>query len=141
MAKSKSKYTTEIAEAICEKVATGSNLHQICSSDEFPSRETVYAWLRQYPEFSDKYARARELRSDVRADRIDSYVRAMLTRSLTPEQCRVAIDAEKWQAGKENPRRYGDRLAVGGTPDGDPIKSEIVIRMVPSPKQIEGDDD
>jgi len=79
-----------------------------------PDRDTVYAWLGKYTEFSDNYARAREDRADWRSDRIDDYVRRMISGEIDANTCRVAIDAEKWQAGKEKPRRYGDKLELSG---------------------------
>jgi hypothetical protein len=55
------------------------------------------------------YARAREHRAEARADRIDDYIEQLLTGKLDANVARVAIDAEKWQASKEQPKRFGDR--------------------------------
>ena len=72
------------------------------------------------------YARAREARADLRSERIDGYVADMIAGKLAPDAARVAIQAEQWQAGKEQPRRYGDKIAhVGGSPEDPPIKTEI----------------
>jgi hypothetical protein len=54
------------------------------------------------------HARAREERADHRAEKIDEI--AELT--LQGHAARVAIDAQKWLAAKEMPRRYGDHLNV-----------------------------
>jgi hypothetical protein len=58
------------------------------------------------------YARAREHRADARADRIDEICDELHRGKLDPNAARVLIDAEKWQAGKEMPKRYGDRVEV-----------------------------
>lgn len=111
--------TPELLAAICAKVSEGSNLDKLCALPEFPSKDTVYRWLREDPSFSDDYARARTHRADARSDRIDSYVRLSIAGKLDAQVARVAIDAEKWQAGKENPKRYGDKVqAEHSGPDG-----------------------
>ena len=72
------------------------------------------------------YARAREARADLRSERIDGYVTDMIAGKLAPDAARVAIQAEQWQAGKEQPRRYGDKIAhVGGGPEDPPIKADV----------------
>ena len=119
------KYTPEFikqaCEQICQMVAAGGNLDKICLLPDLPSKDTVYKWLQQHKNFADDYARAREYRADSRSDRIDDYKLRMLSGEYTPEQIRIAIDAEKWQAGKENPKRYGDRQIHVGDGTADPI--------------------
>lgn len=116
--------TKEISQKICEGVAEGGNLDRLCSTDGIPSKRIVYGWLKDIPEFAADYARARMTRADARSDRIDDYVRKMLVGGVTPEQARVAIDAEKWQAGKEN-SKYGDKVQLGGDPENPIITKNI----------------
>ena len=75
-----------------------------------PAQSDVYKWLIETPKFSEMYARARETRADSRADRIDEIVGMVVSGELDPNAARVAIDAEKWLAGKEQPKRYGDKI-------------------------------
>lgn len=103
-------YTPEIAALICDAVALGSNLNVICSAEGMPDRTTVYGWLRAHADFSDNYARARETRADSRADRLDEIAAKVEAGLLPPDAARVIVDTIKWQAGKENPKRYGDKL-------------------------------
>jgi hypothetical protein len=105
-------YTKELGAEICELTAMRVPLVRICEMPGMPSERTVYAWKRIHPEFQHEYARAREHRADARADRIDDYIEAVKAGTLDPNAARVMIDAEKWQAGKEQPKRYGDRLEV-----------------------------
>ena len=65
-------------------------------------------------ELSDQYARARERRADARAERIDEITDEVKLGTLGANEARVIIDAEKWQAGKENSKRYGDKLDLSG---------------------------
>ncbi len=105
-----SLYSAELADSICERVALGDNLNKLCDLDEFPCQDTVYRWLRNIPEFSEKYAQAREARADARSDRIDDYRNQVISGDMLPEVARVVFDMEKWQAGKENAKRYGEKV-------------------------------
>jgi hypothetical protein len=110
-----SSYTPEVAQVICEQVAAGSNLLRICSDALMPNRDTIYKWLDSNPLFSDNYARAREKRADARFDKMDQVILDMRAGSIDASQARVEIDTLKWQAGKENWKKYGDRQDVNIT--------------------------
>lgn len=117
------------ADLVCDLVAEGQNLHIISKLKGFPSRAQIYAWMDANPDFSDKYARARADRADWRAARIDSITAKLLQGEIDPGAARVAIDAEKWQAGKEKPKEYGDKQTVehSGT-DGKAIQLEVEVK-------------
>ena len=95
------KYTEEIGKEICELVSTGMNLKNICEigNPNFPSYRTMFYWRNWHPEFEEMYEIARRTRADARADRIDQLKDDCLSGKYTPEQVKVAIDIEKWQAG------------------------------------------
>lgn len=121
-----SSYTPEIAEGICELVALGSNLERICKEDGQPDKASVYKWFRLHPEFFNDYTRAREMRAETRSDRIDGYCAMVLSGELGPNEARVIIDTEKWQAGKESPKKYGDAtLLKHGDHEGNVLKVQI----------------
>lgn len=116
-------YNKEIAQRICDLIASGENDYSIEQIDGMPRAETIRQWRLKYEDFSALYARAREARADFRADRIDSYVKKLTDDKMKPEVARVAIDAEKWLASKEQPKRYGDKIAhVGGDDTDNPIR-------------------
>lgn len=102
-------YNKEIADSICELVATGENIDRLAGKKGFPSKATIYGWLRHNNDFADEYARARKTRADFRSDRLDDICRKVEEGILDPQQARVIADIEKWQAGKERPAYYGDR--------------------------------
>lgn len=111
-------YTAELAEEICEIIATNSfGLSILCKQNpHWPDRSNVYEWLRKYPEFREKYAQAKE-------DQVETYVE--LIQEMLEEDhhyvddngnervdvglLRLKIDAIKWQAGKLKAKKYGDR--------------------------------
>lgn len=65
-----SKYSDELAEKICEKIANGRSLRSICAEDGMPTTSTVCKWLIENKEFSEQYARAREKQADYFAEEI-----------------------------------------------------------------------
>lgn len=117
-------YAGEERDAICRRildaVADGSSLRKACSAEGMPREGTIRLWLLDDEDFSAQYARAREARAEARSDRIDEICEMLEKQVIDANSARVMIDAEKWQAGKENPKRYGDRIAVDG---------EVHVRM------------
>jgi hypothetical protein len=52
-------YSTEIADAVCEEIATTDHsLAAICSRDGMSSQSMVYRWLEAHEDFRERYARA-----------------------------------------------------------------------------------
>lgn len=123
-------------QVICDLVARKHTLNQICQLPDMPSHEAIRQWMIEDAELAANYTRARELRADARADRIDEITTMVINGELDPQAARVIIDAEKWLAGKEQPKKYGDRITQEHTGDGGgPLVIEVVT-FTP-PKQIE----
>ncbi len=87
-------------------------MDRIAGEDGLPGKTTLYKWLRTNAAFADEYARAREIRADARSDRIDGYILSMIAGEIDANVARVAIDAEKWQAAHEMPKRYSDHQRI-----------------------------
>ena len=66
-----SKYTEEIAEEICAKLASGTSLRDICQSEDMPEERTVRGWaMDDVCGFFPRYARARDIGLDCENERI-----------------------------------------------------------------------
>jgi hypothetical protein len=89
---------------------------------------TPLRWLRedQTGELRKEYMRAREDQGDLSADNITELGRKVARGELDPQAGRVAIDSEKWIAGRRKPKVYGDRLQteISG-PDGGAIVTDV----------------
>lgn len=124
-----SEFTQEIADAICERIAEGESLRTICRDDEMPNRSTVFRWLAARPEFSDQYARAREAQAEALfedmleiADDASGDTKIVGRDGEEREVCdtefvqrsKLRIDTRKWMAGKLAPKKYGEKLELGG---------------------------
>ena len=121
------KYSKEIADEICQLIATSSNgLNIICkSNDSLPCVGTVYNWINEYPEFLNKYTRAREEQADFMADEILSIADDATNDFMTvikgdkkydvenkewTSRSKLRVEARKWVAAKLKPRKYGDKI-------------------------------
>lgn len=123
-----SKYSQKLADAICDLLVDGKSLRTICSTAKMPSRSTVIRWLAENEAFRNQYARARELQADTLAEEIlDIADKAVLGERLKKdgkgkvlerqtgdmvERSKLMIDARKWYAGKLQPKKYGERVAL-----------------------------
>lgn len=120
-----STYTEEMADKICERIANGESLKAICEDEDMPSKATVFKWLSERTEFSDKYVRAREAQADALFDDIlsiaDDGRNDWMQKNFGEEtrwvengealrRSQLRIDARKWMASKLLPKKYGDKV-------------------------------
>jgi DNA-binding ferritin-like protein len=73
--------------------------------------------MQKDEEFRKQYTRAKEESGDADQDKLDEIAERVLDGSLDPQAARVAADIIKWSASKKKPKKYGDRIALGGDPD------------------------
>lgn len=129
-------YDPDIAAAICARLACGESLRAICRDDAFPPESTVRGWaVDDVDGFAARYARARDIGLDTMADELleiaDTPREGVRTESsddgiktVTEDMLghrRLQIDARKWYLAKLAPKRYGDKLELGGQ-----VKSYVV---------------
>ena len=134
-------YSEKIASEICTRLTQGEPLVQMCRDEHLPHVSTIYRWLARHPDFCDTYARAREEQADTLADHIvpsadehpevnpiidnetGDLIRIELSSSYIAWQ-KNRIEARKWTAMKLKPKKYGDKLELGGDPNN-PLKIEV----------------
>ncbi len=129
------RYTEAIAVKICRRLAEGESLRKICKNTSMPAISTVMGWLfdGKHADFSEQYARARDLQADTLFDEAleiaDEGSKDWTTtedgkKILDQEhvqRSRLRVDTRKWAAGKLAPKRYGDKLQHTGD-GGGPIR-------------------
>lgn len=130
-----SDFTAEIAERVIAELEEGRSLRAICLADDMPTARTVHNWLNNHDEFFQQYKRAREIQADTIFDECldiaDSQEGDIITKDGEDivnhdviARAKLRIDTRKWMAGKLKPKSYGDKVAIGGDGDMDPIKVE-----------------
>lgn len=116
------EFSQEVFDAICERIADGESLRSICRDRDMPNRSNVFRWVDADEGLRDQYARAQKASAEADADEMKDIANRTLSGEYDPQSARVAIDALKWSAGKRNPKKYGDKIVVGGDDDAPPIK-------------------
>lgn len=115
-----SKYTDELAEEICTRIANGEPLRAICRDDHMPNWTTVYAWINADPELAQRIARARELGADAIAEDTINIIDTPPERIDTPTCSKIDPGYVQWQKNrveqrlkllaKWQPKKYGERV-------------------------------
>lgn len=111
-------------EAICTRIGECERLRTI-AADVGVSLGVLSVWLSAHPE---QYARAMEARADKFAEEIleiaddgrnDTYVteNGEATNHDVIARSRLRVDARKWLAAKMAPKKYGEKVAIGGADD------------------------
>jgi hypothetical protein len=135
MAGRPSLYTREISDKICEGIANGRTLNQICREPGMPARPTVMAWvLGDVDGISDRYARARDLMLEHWAEEVidiaedgtndwvekqyKSGVQVVLDREHV-SRSDLRINSRRWLLSKLKPEKYGERVTVKNEGNGD----------------------
>ncbi len=108
-------YTRKLGVKICDQMAEGKSLLEVCEGEGMPSRQTVNRWLLENrdQEFSTMYARARTAMADFYAAEVIRV--ANESTPATAHADRVKIDAYKWVCSRMAPEKYGDRAQVHHT--------------------------
>lgn len=130
--KHRAHYVPRIANEICELVAVGKTLKQALEQVGYlaPSLNTVYKWLDQFPEFREKYERARQLQADVHADDMLELGQRAATDPKAAPGLKVAADILKWQAEVRNKTRYGKAIEENNKKPMDPAKIREEIKRL-----------
>lgn len=119
-------FTQEFSDQICAELAMGKSMRTICCADDMPAMSTVFKWLRERPEFSEQYARAKAEAADALVEEIldiaddatndwmevhdkDGNATGYKLNGEHVQRSRLRIDARKWVAAKLKPKKYGER--------------------------------
>ena len=153
-------FTKELATDICMRLIELGSLRKVCKAEDMPDKATVFRWLlkadedgqEEYSTFRDQYAQARRISKEYRFDEhweeleeeaktplldsdglpvmIDGKP-VMTTTAQSIAFARLKHDAFKWQASKEDPKKYGEfnRTEVSGV-DGKPVETITTIQLV-----------
>lgn len=139
-----SSFTQEVGDRICELMANGDSLRDICSLDNMPNRSTVARWLAANAQFRDQYAHACEMRQEELFDQIIDIADTpqIGTKSVSKasgieisegdmiEHRRLQVEARKWALGKMAPKKYGDKQTTELTgADGGPIQVQTAAAL------------
>ena len=111
------KYTPELAQLICDKLASRTDsLLKICHDNNFPDHTTIYRWLKD-PDKQDfllAYLFAREAQADMLYDEITEIADTFdpdKDSTIKIARDRLRIDVRRWKASRLAPKKYTEKMA------------------------------
>lgn len=141
-------FNEEIAARICAEIAAGAKISEVCAADDMPADRTIYRWLAKHDTFRQMYARACEDRTASMAEELLDIVddgrndfceqtigetKRWVENGEAIQRSRLRADTRKWLMSKMHPRKYGDKLALGGDADAPPIGLTLIERRIVDP--------
>lgn len=113
-----SLYNDKLADEICSAIASSEKglAHLVQYNMHWPSRQNIFIWLQNYPEFRDKYYKAKEGQAEVMVDAMQQLIdeahkytdkETGLVKIDVP-LLKLKIDTMKWHASKLKPKKYGE---------------------------------
>ena len=138
-----SEFSHELADRICEMLADGLKLEQICSRDDMPAASTISRWVAAQPEFERQVGMARrarahrledeiiEIADDVSGDHPAGTEGGARPACYTGiHRARLRIEARRWMIRRLAPRRYGRRaFDDAGDKPADEVSGPIEIEF------------
>lgn len=128
------KYTLKLADLICERLACGESMRSVCRDDDMPAISSVFKWMREHPEFSEQYTKAKEESADALFDDMldiadnqamaplfdsngqpvlgDDGKQLMAATNTSINHARLRVDVRKFHASKLKPKKYGEKQEV-----------------------------
>jgi hypothetical protein len=132
------QWTPEIEEYILSKIVAGFSIRALVNKAReedykgkpFPSVETLMVYAASNPEFSARYARAKELQQDMMAEELLDIIDGRHPDFANAElgQRKESMEARKWVMGKLRRKKWGDVKVTEVTgSDGQPLIPPQVI--------------
>lgn len=109
------KWTQELVNKLCDHIASGGAIDRIAGTQGLPSAPTIYLAMSTNAAFREQVNQARTAQQE---SEVDAMIR--MADEATPEDWQVQklrIWARQWRAGKLAPKKYGDKMMIGGDAD------------------------
>lgn len=146
-------YSDKLANDICIRIALGESLRKICMEEGMPAQSSVYEWLLRYPDFSEKYVRARELQAETQFDELvdivdqhpdlahvvgkDGELIEVKFDSSYVAWMKLRVDTRKWTAARMAPRKYGEQKQADEKTDPTVIDVSVKTMLDVAVKRLE----
>lgn len=128
------EYTKDIAKEICERIASGESLNNICKDDHMPDKGTVIRWAMNFEEreelkdFCNQYAQARQIQAENMSDEItdiaDDGTNDWMEKQTKSgnvvvvgdhehmQRSKLRVEARQWIAEKLLPKKFGVKQQI-----------------------------
>lgn len=135
-------YTKELADSICERIATGESVRSIVRDGAMPSSSTIYRWLldESKQDFWEQYEKARNIQAEIMFEELldiaddgsndwmekenkDGSSYTVLDHEHV-QRSRLRVDTRKWFLSKVLPKKFGDKIDM--TTNGKDLPAPIL---------------
>ena len=130
----------------------GESLNALCRKPGMPSKPTVLRWLAGSEDFCAQYARAKSIGAEAMAEDLleivddgrndwmerqspDGQGAGWVLNGEAVRRSQLRADTRKWLLSKLAPKKYGDKLAVGGADDLPPIQHSVTGEVTMTPNE------
>ncbi len=105
------RYSPELALRICEKVAQGETLIEVCKGTGMPNRTSFWRWVMLYKDVGVAFQAARELSAQALEDEALTMARLLKNpnefSSVKVRAFDIAMTQLRWSATRRDPAKYG----------------------------------
>lgn len=133
-----SKFSQALADEIVERVSNGEPLAPVCR-DLGLGLTTWYEWCKSRPDLSEAIRRAREAGEEILlagtleiADAPPPLTAMGATDGAAVQHAKLRIETRLKLLAKWNPRKWGDKIAIGGADDLPALRSDVAMTLDPS---------
>jgi hypothetical protein len=116
------------ADAILAAMREGKSLRK-AAKEQDSSPGTFLHWVEQDDERVEQYAQARARMLDVQAEELEAIGEAAAKAKSATRVAglRLQSDNRKWLLSKLAPRKYGEKIGIGGAEDLPPLQTEATL--------------
>ena len=110
----RSEFRMGTALEMCKRVMEGGKISELCSKGNahgFPSINTFFRWLADYPKFKELYEIAKLERGTYYHDKAISTAESAELKEEVPAK-KLQVDTYKWAAEIANPKEFGSQKGV-----------------------------
>lgn len=138
----------DVIDALLSLVAGGKSLVRACEVPGMPNRTAFLRRVAADPDLEKRYALAMDARADFYAEetidiaddgRNDTYVDEEGNKRTDHDvvaRSKLRIAARQWYAAKIAPKKYSDKLAIGGTDDLPPVATTSTLDVANLPTDV-----
>lgn len=116
-------------------------MREISRIDGMPAVSNIMRWIAEDEKLQEQYARAKEIGIEAMAAdllAIANKTQIGVIKTIKPdgtveekhadmiEHRRLQVDARKWLLSKLAPKKYGDKVAIGGDPEN-PVQHSVTV--------------
>lgn len=110
-------YSPDLMNTICERIAAGETLLQVCQDPEMPGRRTIYEWKKLYPEVNQMLDAAYEEWAETMDDANEDILRGGIMSTGDKLRDIELVKHNRWRMSRRNRKKFGEKVDVNHTSD------------------------